>query len=533
MKFKKTLFVILVFIICMFAIMLSSSYAWYSFTNGSTTFDVVTNNNDIEVIYHTGMYINTTSALPISETQIEEYSEKNKFSIDLNNKDLVNKLLVDISLIDVEIDEELQSSNFKYDLLYNGITISSGSFTGAVSNEEFEIANNVILETVNKNDFELRLYILDNDEGQNNLMNKTFKGTISVNVVSRLKTTIEQEGVDILINNIIIDGKKSDSLPTTGTYNMSASCQKGSELSWDPISKTITYNSGSKVGDSCSLTFTSVDDYDYQNLSEMPVGSYVKYTGTGGRVGNKKTTCQQNGTPSSSNPKEETESPNSCAGQNAREDIDNDNSYGYCNNSLYKYTTTGWRIAYIDTTKNEKQAVIISAGSPECMSFSKNITSYIQESNTKALKYCNKDLVDGNCTCVDNNSDGICDEKSADAWNINDTDFYNITKSISGTGRKLTSDSSNINTNTCYQTFSNKECGYNNDLLDNGGSYLFSNTSPEVIGTSNALLWQDRHITTTNNNKTSYGLRPLIKLSSNVKVISGTGTKDDPYIIEK
>ena len=76
MKFKKTLFVILVFIICMFAIMLSSSYAWYSFTNGSTTFDVVTNNNDIEVIYHTGMYINTTSALPISETQIEEYSEK-------------------------------------------------------------------------------------------------------------------------------------------------------------------------------------------------------------------------------------------------------------------------------------------------------------------------------------------------------------------------------------------------------------------------------------------------------------------------
>ena len=49
-----------------------------------------------------------------------------------------------------------------------------------------------------------------------------------------------------LINNIIIDGKKSDSLPTTGTYNMSASCQKGSELSWDPISKTITYNSGSK-----------------------------------------------------------------------------------------------------------------------------------------------------------------------------------------------------------------------------------------------------------------------------------------------
>ena len=156
MKFNKTLFVILLFVICMFAIMLSSSYAWYSFTNGSTTFDVATNNDDIKVVYHTGMYINTTSALPISEKEIDEYSEKNKFSIDLNDKNLVNKLLVDISLIDIEIDNELKSNDFKYDLLYNGINISSGSFIGANNNENFSIANNIVLETVDSNDFDTK-----------------------------------------------------------------------------------------------------------------------------------------------------------------------------------------------------------------------------------------------------------------------------------------------------------------------------------------------------------------------------------------
>ena len=55
MDFKKTLLVILTFVTCMFALMLVSSYAWYSYTNGSTTFDVVTNNEDINVTYQTGM----------------------------------------------------------------------------------------------------------------------------------------------------------------------------------------------------------------------------------------------------------------------------------------------------------------------------------------------------------------------------------------------------------------------------------------------------------------------------------------------
>ena len=83
----------------------------------------------------------------------------------------------------------------------------------------------------------------------------------------------------------------------------------------------------------------------------------------------------------------------------------------------------------------------------------------------------------------------------------------------------------NIN-NICYGEYSNPSCGYNNDLLDNGGSYLFNEMSSNSI-----VLWKDRHVDSANNFKVSYGLRPVIKLSKTVKVISGTGTMDDPFVI--
>ena len=191
MDFKKTLLVILTFVTCMFALMLASSYAWYSYVNGSTVFDVVTNDEDINVTYSTGMYIDTKTAVPISREEVESYSEKNKFSIDLNNEDMVGKIIVDISLIDIEIDDSLKNDNFKYDLLYNGTSINTGDFVKLEGNR-VKLGTNINLDSVNNNDFELRIYLLDDGEDQNYLMDKTFKGTILVNVVSRLKSKIEQ-----------------------------------------------------------------------------------------------------------------------------------------------------------------------------------------------------------------------------------------------------------------------------------------------------------------------------------------------------
>lgn len=516
MKFNKILLIILVFIICMFAIMLTTSYAWYSFSSGNTSFDVATNNDDIKVTYKTGMYINTTTAIPITNDEVISKADKNNFGIDLSKEELVGRVLVSVSLVDLEIDKNLKDSSFKYDLVYNDSVVSSGNFSKADKNE-FMLADSITLESLNNNNFELRLYVLDNGENQNSLMNKKFKGTIAVNVVSRLKTNITQVGSDILISSIIVDGQKTVNIPTNGTYSMVASCKKGSSLEWNPVSKTISYTKGSKSGDSCSLIFTTDKDYNYQLLSEMSVGSYVKYQATGGKVGNNSTNCNISAS-SSKVGDGETEAPNSCNGQNAREDLEEkNNGYGYCTSEFSKYTTTGWRIAYIDKA-NGGQVVLISAGAPECVSISN--LKYAEKLNTKALKYCNSKFVDGNCTCRDNDNDGLCDSPSSDTWALNSNDFYNIVSS----GKHLVG-TTNIN-NICYGEYSNPSCGYNNDLLDNGGSYLFNEMSSNSI-----VLWKDRHVDSANNFKLSYGLRPVIKLSKTVKVISGTGTMDDPFVI--
>ena len=347
---------------------------------------------------------------------------------------------------------------------------------------------------------------------------------------------------DITISSITIDGESSDSLPTSGTYTMTSSCSLGSSLSWNTYNKNITYAKGAKIGDKCSLTFTT--STNYPKLHTMPVGSYVAYTGSGGTVGSTQVQCQTNGTASSSGESAETEAPNSCLGQNARQDLDSSNyTYGYCYDSIYKYYTTGWRIAYIDTTTNASnpKAVIISAGSPECNTRDNTENGngvYIRTANAKALKYCNTEYVDGNCTCADSDGDGLCDEKSTDAWAVNDTDFYYMTKAISGYGKRLTSYSSSLGdsggtlgtTLYCYKEYSYQECGYNNDLIDNGGYYWFA--SKYSGSNANGVSWSPnaRGVTTTSN-AGAYGLRPVISLSSSVYVTGGSGTMSDPYQI--
>ena len=344
---------------------------------------------------------------------------------------------------------------------------------------------------------------------------------------------VTYNGDELLVS---IDGAVSSSLPTSGTYYLvDYDCKnKNTKLSWDTLNNKLNVSNGNiESGIACYLELES-----NPKLSKMPVGSYISYVGSGGTVGNEKVACQVNGTASSSTANAETEAPNSCLGQNAREDIDeNGNTYGYCYSESYKYYTKGWRIAYID---GNNKPVIVSAGSPECnsrVSSTANET-YIQTANAKALKYCNTNYVDGNCTCTDSNVDGLCDEKSSDAWAINDTDFYNMTKAISGVGKRLTDGSSSLGDNGgtlgdtlfCYGKDSYEECGYNNDLIDNGGYYWFA--AQYSSSDRSGVNWAPGARSVVSDGfADAYGLRPVISLSSSVYVTGGSGAMDDPYTI--
>ena len=570
MKYKKLLFVIIIIIGVMFSLMLATSYAWYSFSAGSTTFNAVTSDKDVDVRFIKGEYINNTLAVPISNSEIDQYSDKHQFIVRTKNNKENNQILLKISLVD--IDTNLNDKSFYVELYYQGEKVST--VTGdqlSISGAKTKLLKTVELEDDVDNNFEVRVYLLDNGSEQNTLMKKNFSAKIQTEVVSRLKTNIsDYSDADIRISSITIDGASSDSLPVDGYYTMSSTCSKGSTLSWNKYSKTITYSKGSKVGDSCSLVFTK--DTSTKLLNTVSVGSYVKYMGNNGCDGNH------------------------CAGDNANYVSDDD--MGYCSDTSYGFIVNGWRVAYI----KDNSAYLVSAGAPECvatyvenisastsdqslssnyyygsgyvfdevkgkyrltgvtsttLAWSSNYNSIIENTpytckspssadpctmmykviayssstqgkvitynnydgagvvnhiahlNKAALKYCNTNYA----------YNGVCDVTSS--WSINDSDYQIITTNI-GTKKTLSD---------CNSTYGSRACGFNNDLIDNGGYYWFA--TPDSASSANTFNWIpiNRYVHRDTSNR-MYGVRPVLRLRSSVSVMSGSGTYKDPYVIQ-
>lgn len=183
MSLKRILGIFSVYSVVVFIVVLVGSYAWYSFENGSTTFDAVTGNKDIIVSYNSGRYINTSNAIPVDSSAD---AEKNNFSVNVRDE-VAGKydILVDVSLVDMEIDTALKNINFKYSLLKDGLEIANGNFLN-VSGSTLVLAKNVEINSYYNNSFELRIWIQNNGGDQSSMSGKTFKGTVSVGARSRV-----------------------------------------------------------------------------------------------------------------------------------------------------------------------------------------------------------------------------------------------------------------------------------------------------------------------------------------------------------
>ena len=292
---------------------------------------------------------------------------------------------------------------------------------------------------------------------------------------------------------ISIDGNSSDTLPTSGNYYLASYDCKSSDtvITWNKESYTLNVsNSNKKGGVSCYLDFQT-----HPKLSDMPIGSYVDYTGNNGCEGNH------------------------CKGENAN--YVNDDNMGYCFTGSLSFFVNGWRVGYL----KDGSAYLISAGSPECMCTDSSgnvgtscssyentagVPKHLANLNNTSLKYCNQDYA----------YNGVCDSTSS--WNVKDSDFQEITFNI-GKKKKL----SDANSKDCYRK---KSCGGSSNLISNGGIYWFA-TSYSTSST-NAFTWSpsDRHVVNHGSNY-AYGVRPVLRLASSVIVTGGSGTYEDPYTI--
>ena len=272
-------------------------------------------------------------------------------------------------------------------------------------------------------------------------------------------------------------------IPSKGKYEISLRIDNNSD-SDIPVKIGVSYgleNGGDLELSDNSHWFLEASDL----LSDMAIGSYVKYAGNNGCTGK------------------------SCRGQNAN--YVNDTNMGYCYNSSYKYNANGWRIAYI----KDGTAYLISAGSPECVCTNSNgsvgkscssnettagLSKHIANLNAKALTYCNSTYAYG----------GKCDSTSA--WNMGEGDFQVIT------GAAL----SKVTGQSGYGDYS---------LVNNGGFYWFS--KPAASSTSYSDWWWDSNYdyVAYGSAHGNYGVRPVLRLAASVLITGGSGTYNDPYII--
>ena len=184
MSFRKMMLIITGIVITMFLLSLSTSYAWYTYSGGATDFDSITSEVDLNVIYAQSQIITTTTSLPIKDEEREKYADINIFTVSSPQELYNHQVILTISLINIEIDEELKSSDFKYELLQNNEIIASGTgkdFTETTKILKEQIQINPVLNYT----FGLRIWLSETGVSQNELMNKSFKAQIQVDSVAK------------------------------------------------------------------------------------------------------------------------------------------------------------------------------------------------------------------------------------------------------------------------------------------------------------------------------------------------------------
>lgn len=190
MTFKKLLIILTFVVIAIICVLLSTSYAWYTFTDATTTFNVETTSEsvDLAVVFTNDANISTTAGIPITSDQIDEYASKNSFTMTPSSSVIGSRQVAyQIEIVDLNIASELKNSSyFKYSLLetVDGTTqtVSSGNFSQATGStfilKPMATLNSADLDKTHS--FEFRVWLEESNSPQNNLMGKKINGRIKV-----------------------------------------------------------------------------------------------------------------------------------------------------------------------------------------------------------------------------------------------------------------------------------------------------------------------------------------------------------------
>lgn len=169
---KKIIIILIIVLILLIGV--TSTYAWFTWSNPSNTNLTLTINN-IDVIFNVSPDINITNLSPVL---YPEEGASTTFSLKKNNNSLGN-IEYTITLDITTISDELKSTDFKWLLKQEDTILNNGDFSTSSNNSSITLYTGTLTDT-NTLSYTLYIYINGNNLNSSDMMNKSLTGTINI-----------------------------------------------------------------------------------------------------------------------------------------------------------------------------------------------------------------------------------------------------------------------------------------------------------------------------------------------------------------
>ena len=139
---------------------------------------VIATGFSVSYAFYTGTLKLDTGTIASTGTILPECA-----SISLSNENTTLNIIGD-NIAPISDKKALSSDNYKYELLQDGVVVSSGDFSNVGMSTNMKIMPMTKLNPVSfpqTYTYELYIWLSENDTNQNNLMNKVFNAKLNVN----------------------------------------------------------------------------------------------------------------------------------------------------------------------------------------------------------------------------------------------------------------------------------------------------------------------------------------------------------------
>lgn len=150
------------------------TFAWYQMENTGTNLQITS--EEIRVNYTSTNTIRNSVGIPIVDSDVSTKADKCTLIVDVEKMMEGYNYLFELSFKDIMMDDALKISDFKWEVLKNGISVATGDFS-SLSSTSYLLYSEVF-SFVQENQYEVRVWLRDTGISQNELMGKSFQAKV-------------------------------------------------------------------------------------------------------------------------------------------------------------------------------------------------------------------------------------------------------------------------------------------------------------------------------------------------------------------